>query len=50
MKRDEASCENIFKKTIIYNEMENRHIRNVYFQLDRRGKVTFAVGSGTNVS
>jgi hypothetical protein len=30
--------------------MENRHIRNVYFQLDRRGMVTFAVGSGANVS
>lgn len=30
--------------------MENRHIRNVYFQLERRNKVTFAVGSGASVS
>jgi hypothetical protein len=30
--------------------MDNRHIRNVYFQLDRRGKVAYAVGSGANVS
>mgnify|MGYP006995456387 CR=1 FL=1 len=30
--------------------MENRHARNVYFQLDKRKKVTFAIGSGANVS
>lgn len=50
MKRDELSSEGIFRKAIIYNEMENRHTRNVYFQLDRRNRVTFAVGSGSNVS
>lgn len=30
--------------------MENRHVRNVYFQLDKRKKITLAVGSGANVS
>lgn len=50
MKREENGYQRIFNKTRIFNEMESRHVRNVYFQLDKMGKISFAVGSGSNVS
>lgn len=50
MKRDEAALDRILNNTLIFNEMENRHARNLYFQLEKRNLVSFAVGSGGSVS
>jgi hypothetical protein len=33
MKRDDKNTEHIFRKAIIFNEMDSRHSRNIYFQL-----------------
>ena len=50
MKREEVLAENIFDHSIMFNEMQNRHTRNLYFQIEKRNEVSFAVGSGGNVS
>ena len=50
MKNDDNASDNIFKKAIIFNTMDNRHSRNLYFQLEKKKYSSFAVGTGSNVS
>lgn len=50
MRRDSESHSKIFDKTIIFNEMEYKHERNLYSHLEKRNKTSFAVGGGGIVS
>jgi superfamily II DNA/RNA helicase len=50
MKNDEHGLDPVFRQSIIFSSMENRHSRNLYLQLEKRGYSSFAVGTGTNVA
>jgi hypothetical protein len=50
MRRDTEKTDVIFEKSVIFNKMEHKHERNVYTQLDKRNKTSFAVGGGGIVS
>ena len=50
MKREDDKSDRIFNQTIIFNEMQNRHSKNLYMQIEKKNEVSFAVGSGSSVS
>jgi hypothetical protein len=50
MKRDIPAAEGLFKRSVIYNKMELKQEKNLYTQLEKRHKVSCAVGSSGNLS
>lgn len=50
MKEDIEAAQAIFDRTIIYNKMDLKFEKNLYGQLEKRKRVSLAVGGGVNVS
>lgn len=50
MKRELRIADRLFNQTIVLNKMQFRQEKNLYSEMEKKGRVTLAVGGGGSLS